>query len=104
MYNQLRYADVVKLADTPDLGSGASGVQVQVLSSAPMLIMASRIPVLDTCLLQSANRKKSTAHAVCGKVSEKPLFAYRSSRVYLNSINQSLRWLVFIVPNSQRNN
>ena len=35
MYNQLRYADVVKLADTPDLGSGASGVQVQVLSSAP---------------------------------------------------------------------
>ena len=28
-------ADVMKLADMPDLGSGASGVQVQVLSSAP---------------------------------------------------------------------
>ena len=29
------FADVVKLADTPDLGSGATSVQVQVLSSAP---------------------------------------------------------------------
>ena len=46
MYNQLRYADVVKLADTPDLGSGASGVQVQVLSSAPI--------ANDPCSLQSS--------------------------------------------------
>lgn len=29
------YADVVELADTLDLGSSASGMQVQVLSSAP---------------------------------------------------------------------
>ena len=29
------YADVAELADAPDLGSGAPGVQVQVLSSAP---------------------------------------------------------------------
>ena len=28
-------ADVAELADAPDLGSGATGVQVQVLSSAP---------------------------------------------------------------------
>ena len=27
-----QYADVVELADTPDLGSGAAGVQVRVLS------------------------------------------------------------------------
>ena len=30
-----KHADVVELADTPDLGSGVYDVQVQVLSSAP---------------------------------------------------------------------
>ena len=34
-YNLICFADVVELADMPDLGSGAFGVQVQVLSSAP---------------------------------------------------------------------
>ena len=50
MYNQLRYADVVKLADTPDLGSGASGVQVQVLSSAPKVHKVT--PISWTVMLQ----------------------------------------------------
>ena len=34
-HRKIKYADVVELADTPDLGSGAAGVQVRVLSSAP---------------------------------------------------------------------
>ena len=33
----LLYADVAELADAPDLGSGVSDVQVQVLSSAPKI-------------------------------------------------------------------
>ena len=32
---KIKYADVAELADAPDLGSGISDVQVQVLSSAP---------------------------------------------------------------------
>ena len=32
---KIKYADVAELADAPDLGSGADGVQVRVLSSAP---------------------------------------------------------------------
>ena len=34
-YSGIKYADVAELADAPDLGSGISDVQVQVLSSAP---------------------------------------------------------------------
>ena len=35
LYKGTKYADVAELADAPDLGSGISDVQVQVLSSAP---------------------------------------------------------------------
>ena len=35
LYKGTKYADVAELADSPDLGSGISDVQVQVLSSAP---------------------------------------------------------------------
>ena len=37
-YNAEVFADVAELADAPDLGSGAHGVQVQVLSSAPLWV------------------------------------------------------------------
>ncbi len=37
LYKKTEYAGVVELADTPDLGSGISDVQVQVLSPAPSL-------------------------------------------------------------------
>ena len=41
------YADVVELADTLDLGSSASGMQVQVLSSAPKYENPNLIPIGD---------------------------------------------------------
>ena len=36
MYNYFGSAGVAELADAPDLGSGVSDVQVQVLSPAPI--------------------------------------------------------------------
>ena len=39
------HADVVELADTPDLGSGVSDVQVQVLSSAPNSRNPNLVPI-----------------------------------------------------------
>ena len=41
----LIYADVAKLAYAPDLGSGASGVQVQLLSSAPNSKNPNLVPI-----------------------------------------------------------
>ena len=40
-------ADVAELADAPDLGSGGTPVQVQVLSPAPMSKEVDRYKVID---------------------------------------------------------
>lgn len=47
MLSYLSNAGVVKLADTLDLGSSASRVQVQVLSPAPMSKEVDRYKVID---------------------------------------------------------
>ncbi len=42
---QVQYAGVVKLADTQDLGSCATSVQVQVLSPAPYRVFITNLSV-----------------------------------------------------------
>ena len=41
------YAGVAELADAPDLGSGVSDVQVQVLSPAPYRVFLTKVRTLD---------------------------------------------------------
>ena len=57
-YNLICFADVVELADMPDLGSGAFGVQVQVLSSAPKIERTRRVRSIFRYKSKDLNLKK----------------------------------------------
>ena len=52
MNKKTKYAGVVELADTPDLGSGVPDVQVQVLSPAPYRVFITDLSYGHSIFLQ----------------------------------------------------